>query len=97
MQKLFALLIKRRNKQMILLEEKEIDEDVAKDSSKARGVDITKVRDHIIIVLVTIEMDMKLSIAGFRGRRSQKDKNINKIKVKHLNPLIILSPIAILE
>jgi hypothetical protein len=82
---------------MILLEEKETKEDVAKDSSEVRGVDITKVRDHIIIILDAIEMDMRLSISKFHGKRSQKDKNRNKIKVKHLNPLIILSPIAILE
>lgn len=39
-------------------------------------------------------MDMKLSIAELHGKRSKKDKNINKIKVEHPNLLIILSPIA---
>lgn len=82
---------------MILLEEKAAEEDMTKDSSKAGGVDITKVRNHIIIVLDAIEMDMKLSIVELHGKISQKDKNKNKIKVNNLNPLIILFPIALLE
>ena len=61
------------------------------------GVDITRVRDHVVILPVVTKMDMKLNIVGFHGKISQKDKNKNKINVKHLNSLIILSPIAILE
>ena len=72
--KLFALLKKRRNKQLVLPEEKEVEEDMAKYNLQAGGGDITKVRDHIVIVLVTKNMEMKLSIVRFHGKISQNER-----------------------
>ena len=80
---------------MIFLDEKEENDKVAKDSSKAGGLDITKVRNHIRIILGVIEMDMELGISKIHGKIYLKDKNKDKIKVNNLNPLIILCPIAI--
>lgn len=82
---------------MILLEEKATKEDVIGDILVARGVDITKVKDHIVIILIEVELDIKLSITELHGKVSQKDKNTYKIKVNNLNLLIILSPITLLE
>jgi hypothetical protein len=72
---------------------------------RGKGVGIIKVRDLIFTVSIAARMDLRQKHAESLGRRSKTSKIRKKTKikyqiwkkVKHLNLLIILLPIAILE